>query len=124
MSPVEKNPGKFYQIFKVQKKHDPPNLPPGRPIGSGCNSITEKMSHFVDFHAKHLVPLMLSYLQDTPDLLRHLETLNKTLLPQNAFPASIDVVGLYSNIPTDEGITAMKRALVQDKTRPCQQTQL
>jgi hypothetical protein len=35
MSPVEKNPGKFYQIFKVHKKHDPPNLPLGRPIVSG-----------------------------------------------------------------------------------------
>ena len=40
MSPMEKNPGKFYQIFKVHKKHSPPNLPPGRPIVSGCNSIT------------------------------------------------------------------------------------
>jgi hypothetical protein len=42
MSPMEKNPGKFYQTFKVHKKHNPPNLPPGRPIVSGCNSITEK----------------------------------------------------------------------------------
>jgi hypothetical protein len=111
MSPEEKNPGKFYHIFKVHKKHDPPNLPPGRPIVSGCNSITEKISHFVDFHAKHLVPLIPSYLQDTPDLLRHLETLNQTPLPQNSFPVSIDVVGLYSNIPTEEGIMAMRRAL-------------
>ena len=39
------------------------------------------MSHFVDFHTKHLVPLIPSYLQDTPDLLRHLETLNQTPLP-------------------------------------------
>jgi hypothetical protein len=39
-------------------------------------------------------------------------------MPPNAFPVSIDVVGLYSNIPTEEGIAAMRRALDtrQDKT--------
>jgi hypothetical protein len=118
MEPTEKNPGKFYQIFKVHKKHTPPELPPGRPIVSGCNSITEKLSQFVDYHAKHLVPLMPAYLQDTPDLLRHIEILNNTPIPQNSFPVSIDVVGLYSNIPTEEGIAAMRRALDtrQDKT--------
>jgi non-homologous end joining protein Ku len=53
MVPREKGPGKFYQIFKVHKKHDPPNLPQGRPIISGCNSATENLSLFVDHHAKH-----------------------------------------------------------------------
>ena len=118
MLPTEKDPGKFYHIFKVHKKHTPPNLPPGRPIVSGCNSITEKISEFVDHHSKQLVPLMPSYLQDTPDLLRQIEVLNKTPLTPNAFPVSIDVAGLYSNIPTEEGIAAMERALEkrQDKT--------
>ena len=115
MLPIDKKAGKFYHIFKVHKKHTPPNLPPGRPIVSGCNSITEKISQFVDHHAKPLVPLMPSFLQDTPDLLRHIETLNNAIIPPNAFPVSIDVVGLYSNIPTEEGISAMKRAL---ETRP------
>ena len=118
MLPTEKDPGKFYHIFKVHKKHNAPNLPPGRPIVSGCNSITEKISEFVDYHSKHLVPLMPSYLQDTPDLLRQIQILNNTPLPPNSFPVSIDVVGLYSNIPTEEGIAAMERALEkrQDKT--------
>ena len=102
---------KFYQIFKVHKKHTPPNLPPGRPIVSGCNSITEKLSQFVDYHSKHLVPLMPAFLQDTPDLLRHIDVLNTIPMPPNSFPVSIDVVGLYSNIPTEEGISAMRRAL-------------
>jgi hypothetical protein len=61
---------------------------------------------------------MPAYLQDTPDLLRHMEILNNTPIPPNSFPVSIDVVGLYSNIPTEEGIAAMRRALDtrQDKT--------
>jgi hypothetical protein len=61
---------------------------------------------------------MPAYLQDTPDLLRHIELLNNTPMPPNAFPVSIDVVGLYSNIPTEEGISAMRKALDtrKDKT--------
>jgi hypothetical protein len=50
--------------------------------------------------------------------LRQIEILNETPILQNAFPGSIDVVGSYSNIPTEEGIAAMRRALDtrQDKT--------
>jgi hypothetical protein len=107
----EKGPGKFYQLFKVQKAHDPPNLPQGRPITSGCGSITENLSLFVDHHAKHLVPEIPSFLQDTPDLLRHFQSLNTKQIPPNAFPVSIDVTGLYSNIPLTEGIKCFEDAL-------------
>ena len=37
MKTKDKGPGKIYKLFKVHKAHDPPNLPPGRPIVSGCN---------------------------------------------------------------------------------------
>ena len=65
----------------------------------------------VDYHAKDLVPLIPSYLQDTPDLLRQFETLNEQDLPEESFPISIDVVGLYTNIPTEEAIEAMRKTL-------------
>ena len=108
---MNKEPGKFYQLFKVHKSHSPPALPPGRPIISGCGSITENLSAFVDHHAKPLVEKIPSYLQDTPDFLRQLEEVKKTPLPPNSFPVSIDVVGLYSNIPHQEGINCMREAL-------------
>jgi hypothetical protein len=111
MSTKEKVPRKFYQLFKVHKPFNEPELPPARPIISGCGSITENMSLFVDHHTKDLVPKIPSYLQDTPHLLRELETLKNTSLPEGAFPISIDVVGLYTNIPHDEGIESVKRAL-------------
>ena len=60
---------------------------------------------------KHLVEKMPSYLKDTPDFLRHLEEIKLTPLPPNSFPVSIDVVGLYSNIPHEEGIECMHDAL-------------
>ena len=98
MDPTEKKAGKYYQLFKIHKEHEFPNLPPGRPIVSGCGSLTEKISQFVDSHAKHLVPEIPSYIQDTPDLLRHLESFKDIKLPKGTFPVSIDVVGLYNNI--------------------------
>ena len=59
---------------------------------SGCGSLTEKNSQFVDSEAKHLVKDIPSYIQDTPDLLRHLETLKNVKIPKGTFPVSIDVV--------------------------------
>ena len=34
---------KFYELFKVHKDHSQPDLPPERPIVSGCGSITENI---------------------------------------------------------------------------------
>ena len=118
MSTKEKGPGKMYQLFKLHKKHQAPNLPAGRPVISGCNSFTENMSLFVDYHAKHLVQKIPSYLQDTPDLLRKLEEWKDVTLPEEVFPVSIDVVGLYTNIPNDEGLETFRKALDkrEDKT--------
>ena len=120
MSPHGKGPGKFYQTFKIHKSHDPPKLPPGRPIVSGCNSITENISLYVDHHSKSLVPLMPSYIQDTPDFLRKLEALKVTKLPSNTVPITIDVTGLYTNIPHEQGLETLRQALDtrEDKTVP------
>ena len=54
-----------------------------------------------------------SYLQDTPDFLRLLEDEVNTgdPLPANTIIACIDVCGLYTNIPMDEGIDAVREAL-------------
>ena len=59
----------------------------------------------------NLVKELPSYIQDTPDLLRHIETLNEKPIPDGAFPVSIDVTGLYSNIPHQEGLDCLKEAL-------------
>jgi hypothetical protein len=46
-----------------------------------------------------------------PDFLRQLEELNKTPLPENTFLVSKDVVGLYSNIPKEEGLVCYREEL-------------
>jgi hypothetical protein len=122
MTAKDKKPGKFHQLLKIHKKIEEPNLPPGGPIISGCGSITENLSLFVDHHAKDLVPEIPSFLQDTPHLLRELEILKTTRIPPNSFPISVDVVGLYTNIPHNEGIESLKSALNKRKNREVSST--
>ena len=68
----------FYVLPKIHKELDS-KLPlgyPGRPIVSGCGSLTENISAYVD------------------------------LIPQNAFLVTLDVKSLYSNILHSDGIRA------------------
>ena len=53
-------------------------IPPCRPIISGSGSNTEKISKFVDFYALGEMKKIKSYVQDTPDMLRHFDDENKT----------------------------------------------
>ena len=53
-----------------------------------------------------------SYWQDTPHALRDLKEENrKGPQPDNAILVTADVVGLYSNIPQEEGMRVFREAL-------------
>ena len=112
MDPTDKKPGKFYETFKVHKQHKPGETPPERPIISGSGSITENISIFVEHYLKDLAVKHPSYLQDTPDFLRFIEDIKaEGPLPANTILVSIDVSGLYTNIPQDEGLEVVDEAL-------------
>lgn len=89
--------GRFYLLPKLHKKGCP-----GRPVISGCNTPTEKISAFVDHHLKPLVTSVPSYIKDTNDFLRKLIDIGT--IPKEAILVTIDVVGLYPHIPHDEGL--------------------
>ena len=57
----------------------------------------------------------LSHIKYTNDFLRKLTDLKD--LPDQYLLCTIDVVGLYPNIPHDEGIVAIKRALERRKDK-------
>ena len=109
----EKAAARFYATFKVHKTHEVGKAPPERPIISGNGSVTENISAFVDHHIKALAVKHFSFLQDTPDFLRYLESeINSgEKLPANTIVATIDVVGLYTNIPIEDGLEAVRDAL-------------
>ena len=66
----------------------------------------------MDHHLKQISTKHPSFLQDTPDFLRFVEEINlEGPLPDNSILVSIDVTGLYTNIPQDEGLEVVNEAL-------------
>ena len=109
-------PGRLYGLPKVHKTIKPgEQIPPCRPIVSNSGSNTEAISYFVDHHAKEVTKNIASFVEDSPDLLRTFAIENKQgPQPSGSFPVTVDVVGLYTNIPAqgDEGgIQAFQEAM-------------
>ena len=92
----------FYTLTKIHKP-----TPVGRPIISGCDGPTERISAFVDHLIQPIAQKQASYLKDTTDFLNFIE---KTKLPKITILVSMDVTGLYTNIPQEEGITTVCEA--------------
>jgi hypothetical protein len=92
----------FYTLTKIHKAN-----PVGRPIISGCEGPTERISSFVDSLLQHIATLQNSYLKDTTDFINFLED---TEVPENTILVSMDVTSLYTNIPQEEGITTVCNA--------------
>ena len=92
----------FYTLTKIHK----PTLV-GRPIISGCDGPTERLSSFVDKLLQPIAQIQDSYLKDTTHFIRFIEN---TRVPSNAFLVSMDVTSLYTNIPQEEGITIVCNA--------------
>lgn len=87
---------RMYFLKKIHK--NPHGL---RPIVSGTSGPTEKISHVVDLSLKKALKTIPSYIQDTKHFVNIVEN---TKLPKNALLVTLDVTGLYLNIPQEEGI--------------------
>ena len=75
-----------------------------RPIVGGPNSITQRLSEFVDIILKPLCSEVSSFIKDDLEFLDHLPQ----TVCQNSELVTFDVVSLYSNIPHELGISAIK----------------
>ena len=104
---------KFYLLLKIHKRFD--NVP-GQPIISNSGYYKKNISAFLEFHLKTLAQKVKSYIKDTNDFLRKMASLPP--LPDDIILCTIDVVGLYPNIPHDEGLIALRKSLEsrEDKT--------
>ena len=98
--------GRFYLLPKIHKRlHDVP----GRPVISNSGFYTGNISSFIAYHLKPLAQNVKSHIRDTNEFLSKLNRLPP--LPGDVILCTIDVVGQYSNIPSDEGFIAMSKAL-------------
>ena len=98
--------GRFYLQPKIHKRLG--NVP-GRPVISNSGYYTENISSFLDAHLQPLTKQVKSFIQDTKDFLNKLNKLPK--LPKGSRLCTIDVVGLYPNIPHELGLKAMRTFL-------------
>ena len=89
----------FYTLTKI---HKPTSV--RRPIISGCDGPTEKLSCFVDKILQPIAQQQKSYLKGTTDFIDFIE---KTTLPKGVILVSMDVTSLYTNIPQEEGINIL-----------------
>ena len=99
---------RFYLLPKIHKRL---SSVPGRPVISNCGYYTENISAFLDYHLKPLAKTVKSFIKDTNHFLQKLKGLPK--LSKNSLLCTVDVVGLYPNIPHDEGLKAVRKKLDQ-----------
>ena len=99
------NPPRIPEFYTLTKIHKPTLV--GRPIISGCNGPTERVTAFVDTLLQPISISQTSYLKDTTYFINFTE---KTKVNTKTFLVSMDVTSLYTNIPQEEGITTVCRA--------------
>ena len=95
---------RFYMLPKIHKPNNP-----GRPVISSVSSHTSEISRFVDHHIQENVKKLNSYVKDTTDFINKIES--QPPVPTQSFLVSMDVKSLYTNIPHQEGIEAVKASL-------------
>ena len=95
---------KFARFHLLPKVHKRLHNVPGRPVISNRDFYTVNISSFLDYH---LQPK--SYIKDTNHFLNKIKKLGS--LPDGAILCTMDVVGLYPNIPHGEGLASLRRFL-------------
>ena len=110
-------PGRFYCTFKVHKEHKHGETPPPRGIVSCSGTLSENIALYVENMIKDNGKTHSTYIEDTPDFLRYILDLNKNTggLPENAMLVVLDVVGLYDNIPPEEGVECVEESLKENQ---------
>ena len=98
---------KFARFCLLPKIHKPLHHVPGRPVISNCGYYTENISSFLDFHLQSLARKVKSDIKDTNDFLKKLHSLPN--LPDDIILYTVDVVGLYPNIPHEEDLSDRKK---------------
>ena len=100
---------KFARFYLLPKIHKRLHNVPGRPVISNSGYYTENISSFLDHHLQPLAQAVKSYIKDTNEFLKKLRSLPK--LPDGIILCKMDVVGLYPNIPHEEGLFALRKRL-------------
>ena len=100
---------KFSRLYLLPKIHKRSHNVSGRPVRSNSGYYTENTSSFLDHHLPPLPQAVKSYINDAKKFLKKLRYLPK--LPNSIILCNMNVVGLYPNIPHDEGLSTLRKRL-------------
>lgn len=101
---------RFYLLPKIHKLGNP-----GRPIVSACSCPTMHISAYVDIVLQPLVKETRAFLKDTTDFLVAIQDVSYS--GTNTFMATGDVASLYTVIPHDDGLEALRYFLDRRKVK-------
>ena len=101
------------QFYLLPKIHKNPKNPLGRPTVFGNGGPTERISQFVDHFIGPLVPFSQSFIRDSTHLIN---ILNELTLQPGMLLCTWYITSLYTNIPHNEGIKAIKEILAIHRT--------
>ena len=100
---------KFARFYLLPKIHKSLHDVPGRPVILNCSLYTENIASFLDYHMQLLAQGVKSYIKDINSFINKIKKTGK--LPEWAILCTMDVVGLYPNIPHAEGLTSLYKFL-------------
>ena len=80
---------------------------------SYVNCHTNRISEFVDYYLQPEVKKLKSYVKETTDFIKKIEAIDH--LSDDSYLVSFHVLSLYTNIPHNEGIEAVKQKLTKSK---------
>ena len=79
------------------------------------NCHTKNISKYVDYHLQPIVKEISSYVKDTQDFHKKLGKVKD--IPQESLLITLDVKSLYTNIPNNGGIKAVKESYEKYKEK-------
>ena len=98
----------FYVLPKIHKEDNP-----GRPIVSAVSCPTAHISSYLDSIFQPLVQSLPSFIKDSTDALKKFIEINNNRSFQPTLLCTMDVSGLYTNIPHNDGLLALQFFLDQ-----------
>ena len=100
---------KFAKFYLLPKIHKRLHNVPGRSTVSNFGFYTENISPFLDHHLQPIAQKVNSFIKDTNHFLWKIKSLGQ--LPEGVILCTVDDIGLYPNIPHEEGLTSLRRFL-------------
>ena len=103
-----KNPtlGKMHGNVKTHKMNNPTRVKT-----SGCNTVTENHSSFVENILYDIASELLSRIKDTNYMLDIIDNLNSLDLPLDYILINFDIINTFPNIDNNLGLSSLKKYL-------------